>query len=135
MKIVFFGTPDFSIPSLKSIIESNYTLLSVITNPDKKSGRGLNKRLSPIKSFCNSASINCTSFDDLEGEGLYNYLMELNADLFVVVAFKILPKKIIDMPKHGSINLHPSILPKYRGSSPIQQAILNGDLKLDSDNE
>ena len=129
MKIVFFGTPEFAIPTLASITHSNHNLLLVVTNPNQKSGRGLKVVPSPIKDFCNKESINCISFDDFKKQETYNYLYNLNADLFVVVAFKILPERIINIPRYGSINIHPSILPKYRGSSPIQHAILNGDSK------
>ena len=127
MKIVFFGTPNFAIPSLEYILASNHELLSVVTNPDKKSGRGLRKQSSPVKVFCTNRSIDSISFDDFNDVEACNYLKSLNADLFVVVAFKILPESVINIPRHGSINLHPSLLPKYRGSSPIQQSILNGD--------
>ena len=124
MKIIFFGTPDFAIPSLNLIIESNHELLTVFTNEDKKSGRGLRKVHSPIKNFCNVNSISCESYSDSNNKATYDKLKKLDIDLFVVVAFKILPEKIINIPKYGSINLHPSLLPKYRGSSPIQHAIL-----------
>ena len=108
MKIVFFGTPEFAIPTLASISHSNHNLLLVVTNPNQKSGRGLKVVPSPIKDFCNKESINCISFEDFKKQETYNYLYNLNADLFVVVAFKILPEKIINIPKFGSINLHPS---------------------------
>ena len=127
MKIVFFGTPEFAIPSLDLIIKSDYSLLSVITNIYKKSGRGLIKKASPVKKFCDKNSINCLVCDDFKNPKIFNYLKNLKADLFIVVAFKILPEEIINLPKYGSINIHPSLLPKYRGSSPIQHAILNGD--------
>ena len=126
MKIVFFGNPEFSIPSLISIVNSQHTLLSVITSSNKKSGRGLMKTASAIRSFCDKESIKSISFDDFQEEA-YNYLKKINADLFVVVAFQILPESIINIPKYGSINIHPSLLPKYRGTSPIQYALLNGD--------
>ena len=127
MRIVFFGTPDFAIPSLESILNSKHELLSVVTNPDKKSGRGLKTKPSPISTFCSSKLIECLHYSDFENQDVYNALENMNPDLFVVVAFKILPEKIINIPKHGSINVHPSLLPRYRGSSPIQHAILNGD--------
>jgi len=129
MKIVFFGTPEFAIPSLKSIASSKHDLLKVITNADKNSGRGLKKKSSPIKSFCELNSIDYISYLDFKSEKTYNELNDMKPDLFVVVAFKILPEQIINIPRYGSINIHPSLLPKYRGSSPIQYAILNGDKK------
>ena len=127
MKIIFFGTPDFAIPSIKKLIESEHDLLAVVTNPDKKSGRGLKSKPSPVKSFCIAENINCISYLDFSDKETYNSLKEMDPDLFVVVAFQILPEKIINIPKYGSINIHPSLLPKYRGSSPIQYSILNGD--------
>jgi len=127
MNIVFFGTPEFAIPSLKAIIDSGCNLSMVVTNPDKKSGRGLKNTSSPVGVFCKENSINYTSYLDFSSNDTYNELKKINADLFVVVAFKILPEKIINIPRHGSINIHPSLLPKYRGSSPIQHALLNGD--------
>ena len=127
MKIVFFGTPDFAIPSLKVLLNSEHEILTVITAPDKKSGRGLKVRSSPISIFCKENSINCMYMSDFESKETYKQLKNLNADLYAVVAFKILPKKIINIPEYGSLNVHPSLLPKYRGASPMQYAILNGD--------
>ena len=127
MNIVFFGTPEFALPSLKAIIDSEYNLSMVVTNPDKKSGRGLKSTSSPVGVFCKENSIECTSYLDFSNDDTFNELKRINADLFVVVAFKILPERIINIPRHGSINIHPSLLPKYRGASPIQHSLLNGD--------
>ena len=127
MKIVFFGTPDFAIPSLESILNSKHNLLTVVTNPDKKSGRGLKVKSSPISNFCKLKSIKCISYLDFNSDTTYDELKNMKADLFVVVAFKILPERIINTPTYGSINIHPSLLPKFRGSAPIQHAILNGE--------
>lgn len=129
MRIIFFGTPEFAIPSLESIVDSKYELLTVVTNPDKKSGRGLKALPTPVKSFSKEKSIPYISYNDFNEDSTYNDLKNMAPDLFVVVAFKVLPERIINIPKYGSINLHPSLLPKYRGSSPIQHAILNGDKK------
>jgi len=128
MKIVFFGNPHFSIPTLRALHDSNHQVVSVITNPKQKMGRGLKWNSTPVKLFCEKNNIPFNSFKKFNKEA-YDYLDSLKADLFVVVAFKILPEKIINIPSFGSINLHPSILPKYRGSSPIQHALLNGDSK------
>ena len=95
MKIVFFGTPDFAIPSLKSIVDSKHTLLSVVTSPDNKAGRGLKLKQSDIRGFCNRESLESISFEDYNSNDTFNYLKTLAADLFVVVAFKILPERII----------------------------------------
>ena len=129
MRIVFFGTPDFAIPSLDALLGSDYDLLKVVTNPDKKSGRGLKHNSSPVSTFCKINDIDCLYCSDFEDGEIYDELKSMNPDLFVVVAFKILPEKIINIPKYGSVNLHPSLLPKYRGSSPIQYAILNGEIE------
>ena len=127
MRIIFFGTPDFAVPSLEALLGSDYNLLKVVTNPDKKSGRGLKHNSSPISTFCKINNIDCLYYADFESREVYDELKSMNPDLFVVVAFKILPDRIINIPKYGSVNLHPSLLPKYRGSSPIQYAILNGE--------
>ena len=127
MNIVFFGTPEFAIPSLKAIIDSQYNLSMVVTNPDKKSGRGLKSTPSPVGVFCKENTIDYASYLDFSSNDTYNELKKIKADLFIVVAFKILPERIINIPRYGSINIHPSLLPKYRGSSPIQHALLNGD--------
>lgn len=127
MRIVFFGNPDFCFHPLISLYKSDNNLLSVVTNTDRKSGRGLKYTSSFVKQTALDLNIPIVETDNVSSEILYNQLKQLNADLFVVVAFSILPDKIINLPKYGSVNIHPSLLPKYRGSSPIQYALLNGD--------
>jgi len=127
MKIVFFGNPEFCLHPLTKLNNSNYELVSVVTNTDRKSGRGLKLVPSFVKETALSFNIPIIEVDDIKSKQFEKQLISLEADLFVVVAFKFLPNSIINIPKYGSINIHPSILPKYRGSSPIQHALLNGD--------
>ena len=127
MNIVFFGNPDFCFHPLVSLYNSQYNLLSVVTNIDRKSGRGLKLSSSFVKQKALELNIPIIETDNVHSDELFNQLNNLNADLFVVVAFSILPDNIIDIPKYGCVNIHPSLLPKYRGSSPIQYALLNGD--------
>lgn len=129
MKIVFFGTPDFAVPSLEKLNESNHEILAVVTAPDKPKGRGRNIAVTPIKQFALDNKIPVITPVSLKDEGLGETLKSLNPDLFVVVAFRILPRSIFSIPKFGSFNLHGSLLPKYRGAAPIQWAIINGDTK------
>ncbi len=127
MRIVFFGNPDFCLHPLLSLYHSQHEIISVVTNTDSKSGRGLKLTSSFVKQKALELSIPIIETNDVSSNKLFSQLSELNADLFVVVAFSILPDSIINIPKYGSINIHPSLLPKYRGSSPIQYSLLNGD--------
>ncbi len=127
MKIVFFGTPDFAIPSLDKIYNSHHKILSVVTNIPKISGRGNKLNYSPIEVDAKQKKIPIINVDDLNNEHFFKSLTSLNADIFIIVAFRILPKKIFSIPKFGTVNLHASLLPKYRGSAPIHHAILNDE--------
>ena len=129
MRIVFFGNPDFCKYSLMSLFNSDHDLVSVVTNIDRKSGRGLNVNSTFVKKKAQELGIPIIETDNVNSNDLYEKLTTLNADIFVVVAFSILPDRILNIPKKHSINIHPSLLPKYRGSSPIQYALLNGDSK------
>ena len=129
MRLVFFGNPDFCKYPLLSIYKSDYKLLSVVTNIDRQSGRGLNISSTYVKQKALELNVPVIETEDVNSESLYQTLTDLKPDIFVVVAFSILPDRILDIPKKCSINIHPSILPKYRGSSPIQYALLNGDKK------
>lgn len=125
MKIVFLGTPDFAVPSLE-LINQKFDLVAVITAPDKKAEEdmfGLNLQLRNGH-FC---MIKIATTKNLKSKKFLNELEQLSADVFVVVAFRMLPKEVWNMPKLGTINLHGSLLPKYRGAAPIQRAILNGE--------
>ena len=127
MRIVYFGTPDFAIPPLKLLHQSTHEIISIVTSPDKKSGRGLNVRKSPVKKQGEKFSIPVLQPNDFNDDEFISNLRKVKADIFIVVAFKKLPSQIFTMPKHGSINLHASLLPKYRGAAPIFHALLNGE--------
>ena len=130
MKAVFFGTPDFAVPSLREL-HSSHQVLAVVTMPDRPSGRKLKLTPSPVKVFAHSRGKTVFEPKSLKkNEDIIASLSELGADIFVVAAYGlILPKKILEMPMHGCINVHASLLPKYRGASPIHAAILTGDDK------
>ncbi len=127
MKIIFMGTSEFGIPSLKTLMENKFDILSVVTVPDKKQGRGQKIIFSPIKKFAIENSLPILQVENLKDENFIHQINSLNPDLIIVVAFKILPKEIFSIPKFGSINLHASLLPKYRGAAPINWAIINGE--------
>ncbi|MEG2348202.1 MAG: methionyl-tRNA formyltransferase [Clostridia bacterium] len=125
------GTPEFAKESLKSIYESGYDIVGVFTNPDKPSGRGLKLAFSPVKEYAISKNIPVFQPVKLKkNEEVLNILKSLNPDIIAVVAYgKILPKEVLEIPKLGSINVHGSLLPKYRGAAPMQWAIINGEQK------
>lgn len=128
MNIVFMGTPDFAIPSLKTLLKSNHKILAVVTQPDKERGRGLKVSFTPVKQFAIENNISVYQPEKLKGNiEFVKQMKSLIPDLFVVVAFRILPKEIFNIPKYGSFNLHGSNLPKYRGAAPIQWALINGE--------
>jgi len=126
-KIIFFGTPNFAIPSLKTLINSKFSILAVVTTPDKSQGRGNQIKYSAVKDFAISSGIEIFQPENLDSEEFYNKLIDLKADLFVVVAFRKIPKKIWSIPKFGTFNLHASLLPQYRGAAPIHWSIINGE--------
>ena len=128
MKIIFMGTPDFAIPSLQSLINSKHKVISVVTAPDKERGRGQKVSFTPVKEFALQNKIHVLQPEKLKSNPLFvDELKKYNTDLFVVVAFKILPKEVFTIPPKGSFNLHASLLPKYRGAAPIQWALINGE--------
>ncbi len=127
MKTVFMGTPEFAIPSLEAVYE-NTDLKLIFTKEDKPNARGNRIVYSPVKQFGLDKGIEVIQPRKMKDEDIIRTLKEINPDLIVVVAYgKIIPKEIIDIPKYGIINVHSSLLPKYRGASPIHSAILNGD--------
>lgn len=127
MKTIFMGTPEFAIPSLKAV-SKNTDLKLIFTKEDKRNARGNKIIYSPVKQFGLDNDIEVIQPKRMKDEEVIDKIKEINPDLIVVVAYgKILPKKIIDIPKYGIINVHSSLLPKYRGASPIHSAILNGD--------
>ncbi len=127
MKTIFMGTPEFAIPSLK-VVSQNTDLKLIFTKEDKRNARGNKIIYSPVKQFGLDNDIEVIQPKRMKDEEVIAKIKEINPDLIVVVAYgKILPKEIIDIPKYGIINVHSSLLPKYRGASPIHSAILNGD--------
>ena len=129
MNIIFMGTPDFAEESLKAIYEARHNILAVITNPDKPKGRGMKLIASPVKEYAISKNFNVLQPIKIRNNPeLIEKLKNLKPDVICVVAYgKILPKELLDIPKLGCINVHGSLLPKYRGAAPIQWAVLNGD--------
>jgi len=127
MKIVFFGSPSFAINPLKKILQSKHNILAVVTVQDKEKGRGLNLGFSEVKIFALENNIKVFQPINLKDENFINELKSLNADIFIVVAFRILPPEVFNIPEFGSFNLHASLLPKYRGAAPIQWALINGE--------
>lgn len=123
------GTPEFAIPSLKAILKSKHQLLAVVTQPDKPKGRGRKLTPSPVKEFSVENNLNVLMPENLKSDDFVLGLKNLNSDLLVVVAFRILPEKVFTIPPLGTINLHASLLPKYRGAAPINWAIINNEKK------
>ena len=128
MKIVFMGTPDFAVGTLEAIIEAGHEVLLVVTQPDKPKGRSGALQYTPVKECALAHGIEVFQPTKIRLEENVEFLRKYEADIFVVAAFgQILPKSILDMPKYGCINVHASLLPKYRGAAPIQWAVINGD--------
>ena len=125
-KIIFFGTPDFALKSLE-LINSHCDILCVVTSQDKKSGRGLRIHQSEVKKFSIINNILIKQPEDLKNIDFINQIKSMNADLFIVVAFRKIPKEVYSIPKLGTINLHASLLPDYRGAAPINWALINNE--------
>lgn len=128
LKVVFMGTPEFSVPCLKSIIEAGHDVCMVFTQPDKPKGRGYVLTPPPVKVEALKNGISVLQPAKMRDNEVISVLKSLNPDVIVVVAYgKILPKEILDLPRYGCINVHASLLPKYRGAAPIQWSIINGE--------
>ena len=128
LKIVFMGTPDFAVESLRALVEGGYNIVGVITMPDKPMGRhGSVLQPSAVKEYAVSKGLPVLQPEKLKDESFINELRTLNADLQIVVAFRMLPEVVWDMPRFGTFNLHASLLPQYRGAAPINCAIINGE--------
>ena len=127
MKLVFFGTPDFAVPTLDALHDSSHEILGVVTSPDKKSGRGLKVKSAAIKKSAEKYSLPIYQPENTVSKQLHSILKQINPDIYVVVAYKILPESILNIPPRGAVNLHASLLPKYRGAAPVNHAILNGE--------
>ena len=121
------GNPQFAVPSLRKLVESDHDILSVVTNPPKPAGRGKQLIKSPVAECAKELNLPIIETDELKSEKFLHTLRDLNGDVFAVVAYRILPKKVINIPLKGAINLHGSLLPKYRGAAPIQWALINGE--------
>jgi len=129
LRIVFMGTPDFAVESLRVLVENNYNIVGVITAPDRPAGRGQKLKQSPVKEYAVSANIPVLQPEKLKNPDFLEELRALEADLQIIVAFRMLPEVVWDMPPMGSFNLHGSLLPQYRGAAPINWAVINGDEK------
>ena len=128
LKIVFMGTPDFAVESLRALVEGGYNIVGVITMPDKPMGRhGSVLQPSAVKQYAISQGLTVLQPEKLKDESFINDLQALNADLQIVVAFRMLPEVVWDMPRFGTFNLHASLLPQYRGAAPINWAVINGE--------
>lgn len=127
LRIVFLGTPDFAVESLKALVENIYNIVGVVTMPDKIAGRGQKIQQSPVKQYALSKNLPIFQPESLKDEQFINDLKELRADLQIVVAFRMLPEIVWNMPPKGTFNLHASLLPQYRGAAPINWSIINGE--------
>lgn len=129
IRIVFMGTPDFAVTILKHLVDNDYNVVGVITAPDKPAGRGRKLNQSAVKKYAVSQNLPILQPKNLKNEDFQAQLKEWNANLQIVVAFRMLPKSVWDMPSYGTFNLHASLLPEYRGAAPINWAIINGETK------
>ena len=129
MRIVFMGNPEFAIPTLQSLIDSHHNIVCVVSNPPKPMGRHRKLGYTAVGQFSRDQGLPLLESESLNSELFQKQLKEFKPDVFVVVAFRILPKSLIDLPERGSINLHASLLPKYRGPAPIQWSLMNGERK------
>jgi len=127
--IVFFGTPEFAVPSLEILVENGYSVAAVVTVPDKPAGRGQKLISSPVKIYAEKKGLKILQPVNLKDQSFVDELKSLQANLFVVVAFRMLPEVVWNMPALGTFNLHGSLLPQYRGAAPINWAIINGESK------
>jgi methionyl-tRNA formyltransferase len=127
LRIVFMGTPEFAVESLKILVENNFNVVGVVTVPDKPAGRGQKIKTPPVKDYAVKKGIKVLQPEKLRAESFLSELKELNAHLQVIVAFRMLPEVVWSMPPMGSFNLHGSLLPQYRGAAPINWAVINGD--------
>lgn len=126
-RIAFMGTPDFAVASLKALVENGYNIVAVITAPDKPAGRGMQLKASAVKEYALSQQLPVLQPDKLKNPDFLESLKALQIDLQIVVAFRMLPEVVWDMPPMGTINVHASLLPQYRGAAPINWAIINGE--------
>ncbi len=129
MRIVFMGTPEFAVTALQKLVESNFEVVGVITAPDQAAGRGKKIRMSAVKEYALSQDLRLLQPTNLKNPEFIEELRSLKADIQVVVAFRMLPEVVWNMPPKGTFNLHASLLPQYRGAAPINHAIMNGEIE------
>jgi len=129
MRIVFFGNADFGVPSLERLHSSSHQIVSVVTNSDKPQGRGRILAPTPIKKRALELGLPVIEAENLNAEEFYDNLIKLKGELFIVIAYRILPERIFSLPPKGTVNLHGSLLPKYRGAAPIRWVLINGEKK------
>lgn len=127
LRIVFMGTPDFAVGTLKKLVENNYEIVGVITAPDRPAGRGRKLRMSAVKSYALEKDLRVLQPTNLKSETFLEELTALDANLQIVVAFRMLPEAVWKLPQYGTFNLHASLLPQYRGAAPINWAIIKGE--------
>lgn len=126
-RIVFMGTPEFAVATLGSLLMNGYNIAGIVTAPDRLAGRGRRITRSAVKEFAVSHYIPVNQPDNLKDPGFIDWLKKINADIFIVVAFRMLPEVVWKIPENGTINLHASLLPQYRGAAPINHVIINGE--------
>ena len=129
LRIVYMGTPDFAVPTLDALVQGGYNVVGVITMPDKPAGRGHKMQYSPVKEYALEHNLPLLQPEKLKDETFLAALREWRADLQIVVAFRMLPEVVWNMPRCGTFNLHAALLPQYRGAAPINWAVMNGDCK------
>jgi len=129
LRIVYMGTPEFAVSILGSLLMNGFNIVGVVTSPDKPAGRGRKITKSAVKQFAEFSYLPIMQPDNLKDPQFLNELRNLNADIFLVVAFRILPEVVWEMPSIGTLNLHPSLLPHYRGAAPINHVLINGESK------
>ena len=127
MRIIFFGTPEFAVESLKALVDAKFDVVAVVTAPDKPAGRGQHLQPSPVKIFAETCGLAVLQPIKLKDPSFLEELRLYNADLQIIVAFRMLPEQVWNMPRLGTFNLHASLLPNYRGAAPIHWAIINGE--------
>ena len=127
MRIIFFGTPDFAVASLDALVQSKYDVVAVVTAPDKPAGRGQQIQASPVKVYAEKMGLHILQPLKLKDPEFLDTLKSLHADLQIIVAFRMLPEQVWNMPPSGTFNLHASLLPQYRGAAPIHWTIINGE--------
>src|SRR5262245_51198958 len=127
LRIIYYGTPEFAVPALDVLIQNKHNVIAVVTVPDKPTGRGQTITSSPVKRYAEEHGLKILQPANLKDENFIHELKQLNPDLQIVVAFRMLPETVWGLPPKGTFNLHASLLPQYRGAAPINWAIINGE--------